>query len=111
MPASQTALSGWPRYRVAGGRAFGAGANRSALAGYPGLTYYSSVMPAATSAALTALGMPWSGWGRAVDDLIDPGLDPLLGVGARLIRPSQPPTPLLSLRSRASPDSRASITG
>ncbi len=82
---------GWPAFRMSGAAA-GLGNNEPALAGYPGIAYYSSSMPAQTSTTLRDLGLAWSGWGRAIIPQADPGshpegdpvLEALLGVTARL---------------------------
>lgn len=60
--------------------------NAPMLYGYPGVRYYSSTIPETTSHALRALGLPWSGGGRAIRYRPDPGLDPLLAM-SRVLRP------------------------
>ena len=75
---------GWPGYRMSARTDAVPSANSGLLAGYPGLAAYSSVVPAATSQALTALGLTTSGFGRSIRPAGADGLDPLLAVSGVL---------------------------
>lgn len=75
---------GWPGYRMSARTDAVPSANSGLLAGYPGLAAYSSVVPAATSQALTALGVTTSGFGRSIRPAGADGLDPLLAVSGVL---------------------------
>lgn len=90
-PAVEEAVSahlggpnGWPGHRMSARSDAVPSANSGLLAGYPGVAAYSSVVPAATSQALTALGVTTSGYGRSIRPAGADGLDPLLGVSGVL---------------------------
>jgi len=82
--------------------------NDPMLIGGQSTAYYSSAMPSATFQTLNALGVTWYGWGRSIVAVDDPGLMPLLGIGARAVAAGErgarlqtsPSVPLVTLRSQ-----------
>lgn len=91
LPAAEaaTAASGWPTYRVGHSQpqrvdgAFYIQSNESARDGFPGVAYYSSLMPGATQDAYLNLSMLWKSGGRMLMDRPDPVSDAILSVRAR----------------------------
>ena len=86
----------WPWYRA--NAHLGGGTNRAALAGVPGLDYYSTLLSEDVAATFARLGAPWAFFGRA-NFTPDDELGALLG--ARRVYSFDEQTRVVQVRSQA----------